>query len=268
MSQESFTPDLERKRLTEERVQAEEALMAKVPAHQKEWFGKLLQAARLSASWSEDHTPFCELAQNAVTRKVVWEAGKRFARAGVIDEPFDIFMLMPWEIRKAIVPMERVDYRSLARWRKEEWHKALRLQPPPFLGQKEKLNEIVRKDPIISVVGAARITEPSSKDILCGASGAPGIAEGEARVIMSESDMGEIQPGEVLVAPTTAAPWIAVFHVVSGVVTDMGGSMAHAVIMGREFGIPVVTGTLEGTTKIKTGDRVRVDGNNMVVYLL
>jgi pyruvate,water dikinase len=48
----------------------------------------------------------------------------------------------------------------------------------------------------------------------------------------------------------------------------MGGSMAHAVIMGREFGLPVVAGTLEGTKKIKTGQRIRIDGANMAVYIL
>lgn len=268
MAKEAFTLDVERERLAKEREEATRELMAKVPAEQKEWFGKLLKVAQMSASWTEDHTPFCELAQNAVTRKVIWEVGKRFARAGVIDEPFDIFMLLPWEIRKAIVPLERVDYRRLARWRKEEWHKALKVEPPPFLGQVEKLGEVANKDPIIRVVGAPPIVRPELKADLYGAGAAPGVAEGNARVIMSEADIGEVQPGEILVAPFTAAPWIAAFHVVGGIVTDMGGSLSHAVIMGREFGIPIVAGTLEATKKIKTGQRIRVDGDNTAVYIL
>lgn len=268
IAKEAFAPDVERERLAKEREQAESTVMAKVPMQKKEWFGKLLKAAEMSASWSEDHTPYCELAQNAVTRKVIWEVGKRFARAGVIDEPFDVFMLMPWEIRKAIVPLERVDYRRLARWRKEEWHKALKVEPPPFLGQIAKLDQLVKKDPLIGVVGASRKVRPNFMAHICGAGGAPGIVEGNARVVMNESDLAKVQLGEILVAPFTAAPWIAVFHIVSGVVTDMGGGMSHAIIMGREFGIPVVTGTLEGTKKIKTGQRIRVDGDNMVVYVL
>jgi len=44
--------------------------------------------------------------------------------------------------------------------------------------------------------------------------------------------------------------------------------VAHAVIVGREYGIPVVAGTLEATMKIKTGMRVRVDGNEAVVYIV
>ena len=268
VAKESFAPDVERERLAKERGQAERELLAKVPAEQREWIGKLLKVAQMSASWTEDHTPYCELAQNAVTRKVIWEVGKRFARAGIIDEPFDIFMLTPWEIRKAIVPLERVDYRRLAGWRKEEWHKALKVEPPPFLGQIEKLGEVADKDPIIRVVGAPPMVRPELKADLYGAASAPGVAEGIARVIMSEGQLSEVQPQEILVAPFTAAPWIAAFHVVRGIVTDMGGSLAHAVIMGREFGIPVVAGTLEATKKIKTGQRIRVDGGNAAVYIL
>lgn len=264
----AFTLDVGRERLATEREQAERELMAKIPEGQRGWFGKLLRMAQMSGWWTEDHTPLVELALGAVPRKVVWEIGKRFARAGVIDEPFDIFMLLPWEISKAIVPLERVDYRRLAQWRKEEWHKALKLEPTPFLGQIEKLGEMARKDPIIRVVGALPLVRPELKADLYGAASSPGVAEGVARVIMSEKQVGEVKPGEILVAPFTATPWVSVFHIVKGVVTDMGGGMAHAVIMGREFGIPVVAGTLEGTKKIKTGQRIRVDGDNIAVYIL
>ncbi|MGD0237448.1 MAG: PEP-utilizing enzyme [Syntrophorhabdales bacterium] len=268
MSKEQYVPEVEREGLAKERQSAEEELFSKVPAGDQQWFKKLLRAAQMSASWTEDHTPFCELGQNAVTRKVIWEVGNRFARAGVIDEPFDVFMLMPWEIRKAIGPLERVDYRKLARWRRSEWEKALKKEPQPFLGNIEKLGELAAKDPIIRVVGAPPNVRPELKADLYGAGGAPGMAEGSARVIMSEAQFDEIQQGEILVAPFTSSPWIAVFHLVKGVVTDMGGSMAHAVIMGREFGLPVVAGTLEGTKKIKTGQRIRIDGANMAVYIL
>ncbi len=268
IAKETFAPDVERERLAREREQAEGELSARVPQEQRERFDKLLKVAQMAASWTEDHTPFCELAQNAVTRKVIWEVGRRFARAGVIDEPFDIFMLLPWEIRKAIVPLERVDYRRLARWRRGEWQNALKVEPPPFLGQIEKLGEVANKDPIIRVVGALPIVRAELKADLYGAASAPGVVEGRARVIMSESQLSEIEPGEILIAPFTAAPWIAAFHVVGGIVTDMGGTMSHTVIMGREFGIPIVAGTLEATKKIKTGQRIRVDGDNIAVYLL
>lgn len=263
-----FTPDVERERLTKEREQAERELMAKVPTEQREWFGKLLKVAQMSASWTEDHTPFCEIAQSAILRKPIWEIGKRFARAGVIDEPFDVFMLMPWEIRKAIVPLASNDLRRLARWRREEWHKALKIEPPPFLGHIERVPELADKDPVIRVLAAVPAVRPELKADIYGAASSPGVAEGVARVLLDERQLGEIQPGDILVAPFTTTTWISAFHMVKGVVTDMGGSLAHAVIMGREFAIPVVAGTLEGTKKIETGQRIRVDGDNMAIYIL
>jgi phosphoenolpyruvate-protein kinase (PTS system EI component) len=52
------------------------------------------------------------------------------------------------------------------------------------------------------------------------------------------------------------------------VVTDGGGALSHAVIVAREYGIPCIAGCIEGTAKIKTGNRLKVDGDNGVVYIL
>jgi phosphoenolpyruvate synthase/pyruvate phosphate dikinase len=74
--------------------------------------------------------------------------------------------------------------------------------------------------------------------------------------------------GEILVAPGTSAAWTVAFSIIKGLVTDGGGALSHPVIMARESGIPCVAGCLEGTVKIKTGQRIRVDGNRGVVYIL
>lgn len=260
--------DTERERLAREREEAKKELLAKVPAEQKEWFEKLLGVAELSGSWSEDHNYYTDYPVNAVPRKVYVEIGKRLARAGVIDEPFDIFFLLPREIERAIVALERYSYHSLVRERKEDWQRVRFVPVTPFLGSVEKLGEVARKDPIIGVVAAPPAVRPELKADLYGAASAPGVAEGIARVIMSEAELGQVQPEEILVCPFTGPPWIPAFNIIKAVVTDMGGSMAHAVIVGREYALPVVAGTLEGTKKIKTGMRIRVDGNMGTVYIL
>ena len=78
----------------------------------------------------------------------------------------------------------------------------------------------------------------------------------------------KVEEGDILVAANTGVSWTPVFNLISGAVVDMGGSLAHAAVVGREFGIPVVTNTLFGTQRIKTGQRVRVDGNMGVIYYL
>ena len=103
---------------------------------------------------------------------------------------------------------------------------------------------------------------------LYGAAAAPGYAEGIARVVMSSEQLEEVQPGEILVAPGTSASWTVVFSVIKGLISDGGGALSHPVIMAREFGIPCVAGCVKGTQKIKTGQRIKIDGNSGVVYIL
>ena len=87
-------------------------------------------------------------------------------------------------------------------------------------------------------------------------------------MIFGADQIGEVEDGEILVAPLTAPSWAPIFGKLLGTVTDVGGMMSHAAIVCREYGLPAVTGTAFGTTQIKTGQRIRVDGNNGVVTLL
>jgi pyruvate,water dikinase len=91
--------------------------------------------------------------------------------------------------------------------------------------------------------------------------------EGPVRVLRSEKDLAELQAGEILVAPITAPSWAAAFSVATGVITDIGGMMSHAAIVCREYGIPAVVGTGYATSRLTTGQRVRVNGDTGVVTL-
>ena len=73
---------------------------------------------------------------------------------------------------------------------------------------------------------------------------------------------------ESYVATVTASNWTPLFNTATAVITDGGGTLSHAQVAGREFGIPVVSGTADGTKKLKTGMRVKVDGDLGVVYIL
>ena len=103
---------------------------------------------------------------------------------------------------------------------------------------------------------------------LNGMAASPGAVEGLARVIRSPDQLSEIQQGEILVAPVTAPSWAPVFGKIQATVTDIGGMMSHAAIVCREYGLPAVTGTGTASSKIKTGDRIRVDGNTGKVTIL
>lgn len=103
---------------------------------------------------------------------------------------------------------------------------------------------------------------------LSGMAASPGAVEGLARVIRSPDQLDEIQQGEILVAPVTAPSWAPVFGKIQATVTDIGGMMSHAAIVCREYGLPAVTGTGNGSSRIETGQRIRVDGNTGQVTIL
>jgi pyruvate,water dikinase len=94
------------------------------------------------------------------------------------------------------------------------------------------------------------------------------MVEGVARVVESADELADVQQGEVLVARITAPSWGPVFGRIAATVTDIGGMMSHAAIVCREYGLPAVTGTGSATTTIRTGQRVRVDGNSGTVTIL
>lgn len=103
---------------------------------------------------------------------------------------------------------------------------------------------------------------------LKGMAGSPGVVEGTARVVRSPDQLSELQKGDILVTQVTAPSWAPVFGKIGAAVTDIGGMMSHAAIVCREYGLPAVTGTGRASATIKTGMRLRVDGNEGTVTIL
>jgi pyruvate, water dikinase len=268
MSEPIFPFDAHRERVTREREEAEKDVLAKVPDGQRAAFGLLMKASQKGAYWSEDHGYYCDLAVGAMGRWIITEFGRRFAEAGCIDEAEDVHYLHPNEIRKAAIPMGKINLRPYVERRKTAHKRNLEIEPAPFYGDISQAQDIVRSDPTLSVSTQIPIVREELKADLYGAAAAPGVVEGVARVIMSPDQLYQVQPGEIVVAPGTSSSWTVVFSVIKGLVSDGGGSLSHPVIMAREFGVPCVSGCVEGTQKIKTGQKIRVDGDQGVVYIL
>ena len=112
------------------------------------------------------------------------------------------------------------------------------------------------------------VPKPELEADLYGICGSGGVAEGPAKVIMKEEELDDVEMGDILVSGSTAPSWTPVFGLLKGVVVDRGASLSHSAIVSREYGIPCVINVFEGTKKIKTGQRLRVDGDNGVVYIL
>jgi pyruvate,water dikinase len=98
--------------------------------------------------------------------------------------------------------------------------------------------------------------------------GALGVVEGTVRRLDRPEDGGQLQPGEILVTTLTNIGWTPLFPRLAAIVTDLGAPLSHATIVARELGIPAVVGCGNATMRLKTGDRVRVNGGQGLVEIL
>jgi pyruvate,water dikinase len=95
-----------------------------------------------------------------------------------------------------------------------------------------------------------------------------GVAEGRVRVAHTLAEAAALEAGEILVTPITDIGWTPYFSLIGGLVTDLGSSVSHGAVIAREYGLPCVVNTRQGTRALKTGDWVRLDGNSGCVTRL
>ena len=101
---------------------------------------------------------------------------------------------------------------------------------------------------------------PTSSDgAMVGVAASPGVVTGRARVILDPTG-ARLEPGEILVAPSTDPGWTPLFLTAGGLVMEMGGANSHGAVVAREYGIPAVVGMPLATERISTGDLVTVNG--------
>ena len=241
-----------------------------------------LGLARTVFPYVENHNFYVEHWGHSVIWRKMRELGGILAAAGFWPKADDIFLLRRTEVPEALFDLYSgwavgAPSRGPAYWPKEIERRhgimnALRQwSPPPALGAPpavitEPFTVMlwgITSDSVQQWLGGAQ-----DDGSLSGFAASPGIAEGPARVIFSADGIADLQDGEILVAPLTAPSWAPVFGKIAATVTDVGGIMSHAAIVCREYGLPAVTGTAFGTKTIKTGQRLRVDGNTGKVTIL
>lgn len=272
-----------REKLAEGRERAIADLLQKVPADERAWFEALINLGGKASSYSEEHDLYCELTMHALLRRGFLGIGRRFAQAGALDKPDDIFFLNPDEVERGLTNTEtcRLQYianRRQARWEdlKERWEEVKDSVAPPAYTTRASFEEAVGMDlmpsgdPIIIkiVVGELPRVRPELNADLYGVCGSAGVAEGPARVILTYNQLDEVQNGDILVCPGTNPAWTPVFGLVKAIVADRGGTLTHTAIVGREYGIPVLVNTFTGSSVIKTGQRIRVDATEGALYIL
>lgn len=134
----------------------------------------------------------------------------------------------------------------------------------------ELARDQARPDPPRTFIGAPPSVQlpASGGSVLRGTGASSGVVEGTARVLLSASQTSELLPGEILVVHTTDVGWTPLFCIAAGVVTELGGPLSHAAVVARELAVPSVVNVDGVTRALKTGDRIRLDGDTGVVEKL
>ncbi len=239
------------------------------PQAVRDEFEFLLKAAREGVVLSEDHGFWIDFSSTARVRGVVMEFGRRFAEAGVIERPDDVFHLNLDEIRETADQLPNLDRKGLIAQRKGEFERSGGVQSPPALGTPPPGPP--PDNPFNRMIGKFFGGPPQPSDepgVLWGNPGSPGVVRGRARVLRSLTETDELQEGEVLVAETTAPAWTPLFATAAAVVTDTGGILSHCAVVAREYRIPAVVGTGAATATIRSGETIEVDGDAGTVRVL
>jgi pyruvate, water dikinase len=267
-----FDLDETRIELSRQRDAAESEILGRIADNQRDWFAGLMRLAQNYAVWKVEHPYYLQLKQHAVTRHVLLGIGNRIRRAGCIAHAEDAMFLIPGEIFKALSAPGSCTLTSTVDSRRKSWLESTKIAPPPMISKLSpaEVGRLIMKsgDPMATRLMMETISAIEDKKAdLSGIVASSGIGEGPVRVVHHADQLSHVKAGDVLVAPSVQASWSAVFPLVSAIVTDRGGALSNFASVGREYGIPVVTNVIEGTSKLKNGQRIRVDGETGSIYV-
>ena len=254
-------------------------LRATVPDQHQADFDDLLAEARLVYRLRDERGLYSEISAVGLLRLALLELGRRLEATGRVQEADDVLEVSADEIDGLFAGAADPTAEELHERRTTRVELTL-AGPPRFLGDPPPPPPPVDLLPpplarvmsatgflIDGVLGQKDAPEGDATTIV-GIPGAQGSVEGPVRLVRSIDDLLDLEPGDVLVAPTTGEAFNSMLHLVSAMVTDHGSFASHAAIVSREMGIPAVVGTHDGTKRLASAKRVRVDGTSGEVTIL
>jgi pyruvate, water dikinase len=248
-------------------------------------YDQMITLAHRVFPYVEGHKFYCEHWYTNLFFNKIREFGALLAQHGFFADTEDVFQLTHFELESAIVDLMTSWSTGSAPRGPQHWpakiaerraaiKKWAAQETPPALGP---VPDIIDDPAIVMLWGitresldtwlAAEDAGDQSAEIR-GFAASSGVAEGPARVVKSVEEISRIKPGDILVCQVTNPTWAPIFQKIAAAVSDIGGSMSHAAIVAREYGLPAVVGTGSATSRIKDGQRIRVDGGRGVVTIL
>jgi rifampicin phosphotransferase len=189
----------------------------------------------------------------AHVREQLAVVGAELAEAGLLARPEDVFFL---DLVQARAALAGADLRAVVAQRQDDYERELRRRQVP---------RVMLSDGTQPEALAAPGQEPTESQVT-GTPASAGTVTATARVILDPVG-AHLEPGEILVVPSTDPGWTPLFLTAGGLVMEMGGANSHGAVVAREYSIPAVVGVPDATLRITTGQRITVHGAMGVVEL-
>jgi len=243
------TPDAQFARGAREAEAMAAELLGRVHGPRRRVLGALLRRVRANAG-AREYPKFQVIRLFAKGRALLALVGADLASRGSLSSADDVWYLTVAEMRRAA---GGEDLRALVTERRIQYRREMARRHIPRLLLSDGTD-----------VEAAYA--PPADGALRGSPASPGTVTAVARVVRSPNH-AHLEPGEILVAPSTDPGWTPLFLTAGGLVMEMGGMMSHGAVVAREYGIPAVVGVAGATERIATGQRITVDGSAGTVAL-
>ena len=247
-------------------------------------YDQMIALAHRVFPYVEGHKFYCEHWYTNLFFNKIREFGALLAANGFFAREDDVFQLTHYELEAAIIDLMTAWSNGSPPRGPEHWPQIVserraaiaewaKHSTPPALGP---VPDVIDDPAIVMLWGITRESldrwlragsDVASRE-LRGFAASSGVVEGPACVVRSVDEIARVRKGDILVCQVTNPTWAPLFQKIAGAVSDIGGSMSHAAIVAREFGLPAVVGTGTATTLIKDGQRIRVDGGRGIVTLL
>jgi pyruvate,water dikinase len=220
------------------------------------------------APLTPDHHFYIDQGANAHLRMALILCGRKLVEMGALKEADDVVYFKYNEFRVFMGNPAGMDGKALVAKRKAEREKAYTIRPKEWIGT---CTPTQLAFPYLNLWGFPEKfyrKESTVAGQFTGLGASPGVVEGIARVVLTEDQFDQVRAGDILVCIMTNPAWVVLFTKIVGLVTDAGGTVAHPAVLSREFGIPCVVGSSVATRKIKSGDRIRLNGTTGIVEIL
>ncbi|PFG40915.1 pyruvate,water dikinase [Georgenia soli] len=214
-----------------------------------------LRRARAAAGLREQ-PKFAFVLVLAGLRAQLRRVGEDLADAGRIEDAEDVFFL---DLTEARVGLRGADLRDVVAQRRRTYqHESRRRHVPRLL-----LSDGTDLEAALAAEAAEAATTAAGDRLppgtLAGAPASAGSVTARARVVLDPAS-ARLEPGEILVTPSTDPGWTPLFLTAGGLVMEMGGAMSHGAVVAREYGLPAVVGVVGATGLVRTGETLTVDG--------